>query len=136
MRCHAQLVCDDGRTVVATLSGGADRNGPVMHAEAGLWKVDRSLSFYGGLSVTNGDAQPKTTRRAEVRDMYVRSSLKIGDWGDDFGTAITALASVRGDFGASVRLCWRIGPYSLVGIEPAVSYKHGQSVSFFVTCGF
>ena len=109
----------------------------MQYLEAGLWRADKAISVFGGISASNGDAHLKTDARPLLIDPYIRFSVKLNKQRiGSFYNVVTAFGSARGDAGASYRLYYMIGACTMLGIEPAYSWKKKQSLSFIVTCAF
>ena len=105
--------------------------------ESGVWDVDRSLSFFAGVSASNGNAQPKSTVVPLLVDAYGRLLVKLHrDPIYGFFNTVTIYASARGNVGATYRLYYQVSRNFMIGIEPGYSMKEKQCAYFLATVAF
>jgi len=124
----------ESNAIVYTISPGYFKTGPSLGMEAGLWPNANKVGVMGGFVMYGRETVNKGVKETVVDlDVTGRLVYKITPTGSDNPQMFTLYGSLRGMIGASYRVYWSLGEYSLFGIEPCYSNKTGPGVNILFT---
>lgn len=128
----------------AMLASGVNNNGYVMYIEGGVWKNGPGVGLYGGVMMHNvyehreyKEGEITTVKTGQI-DPYIRLTAKVNQPDDcrrQFIHSVSALYSLKSNYGGSYRLSWRDYD-SMISLEPNYTLRGKMGINFVVSVAF